>query len=286
MKVAIVGSSGYIAGYLRKRLSKNTNIDEILKIDQIGATDVYLDLLRADEFDYSYIDDIDVVIFTAAISGPDKCSNEFEKCWKINVDGTSYFIRKTLEKKKKVIFFSSDATYGDIKGGKIYDENSETNPITPYGKMKKAIEEQFKGNPFFKAIRLSYVVSANDRFVSYCLECIKNNETAEVFHPFYRNCICVNDVVDTVEWLVFNWNRLDNYVLNVTGAELVSRVRIADEINRIMDNKLNYKIIYPGDDFYKNRPQTTQMTSRFLWKYNIIENNSFTEKIKKELEEI
>lgn len=282
MNVALVGSSGYIAGFLLKRFEEESHIDNVLKIDQSDSADAHLNLLEPEKFNYELLNDIDYIVFTAAISGPDKCAIDFDWCWSINVTGTSYFINQALMRNCKVLFFSSDAVFGDIPG-MIYDENSETNAETPYGRMKKAVEDEFRDNPNFKAIRLSYVASAKDRFVSYCLNCIEKNETADIFHPFYRNVIIVSDVVDVVVWFSKHWDEYESFVLDVTGKELVSRVRIADEINRITGNTLKYTISTPGDDFYNNRPKITQMKSLYLQKYGILEDNTFTEKIKKEL---
>ena len=243
------------------------------------------DLENPKEFDYEILKDIDYVVFTAAISGPDKCAAEFDMCWNVNVTGTIYFIKKAIGYGCKVLFFSSDAVFGDMPGT-IYDEESETHAYTPYGRMKKAVEDEFKENVLFKAIRLSYVMSAEDRFTAYCLNCIKTGDTAEIFHPFYRNCISAKDVVDTVMWFAFHFNEYGPYVLNVAGKELVSRVRIADEINRLLSGKLLYKIVIPDEKFFGNRPQITQMKSIYMQKYGILEDTSFTEKLQNELKEI
>lgn len=285
MKVALVGSSGYIAGFLLKRFYREASIDSVLKIDLMDLADVCLNLAEPEKFDYSLLDDIDYVVFTAAISGPDKCASDFELCWTINVTGTSYFIKEAINRNCNVLFFSSDAVYGDIPG-EIYTEESATRAGTPYGIMKKNIEDRFKGDPRFKAIRLSYVVSAKDRFVSYCLECIQDNKKADIFHPFYRNCIVVSDVVEVVIWLAAHWNDYKPFVLNVAGKEMVSRIRIADELNRIIENRLHYTITEPGEAFYKNRPKITQMKSLYLYEYGILADNTFTEKIKDELSEL
>ncbi len=284
MKVALVGSSGYIAGFLLERFSREKEIESVLKIDQNENADVFLDLTEAAKFDYSCLDDVDYIVFTAAISGPDKCASDFSFCWNINVTGTSYFIQEAIMRKCRVLFFSSDAVFGDIPGC-IYTEKSETKATTPYGRMKKAVEDAFKTYPLFKAIRLSYVASAKDRFVSYCLSCLENGTTADVFHPFYRNCVVVSDVVDVVVWLAKHWEEYEGFVLNVAGKELVSRVRIADEINRMCNNRLHYTISTPEEGFYQNRPKITQMTSLYLAKYHIIDDNTFTEKIQKEFKE-
>lgn len=284
MKTALVGSSGYIASFIIDRLSKLSEIDLVVKIDQNKEADVYLDLKRPDLFDYSILNDLDIIIFTAAISGPDKCANEFDDCWAINVTGTVYFIKKALARKCRVLFFSSDAVFGgDL--GVVYSEESKTNAVTPYGKMKKAVEDEFVNESLFKAIRLSYVASAKDKFVSYCINCIKSDVIADIFHPFYRNVIVVSDVVDVVEFFICKWDLFKEKYLNIAGNELVSRIRIADELNRICGGKLRYTISKPEEDFFKNRPSITQMKSLYIQRYNIISNSSFSEKFLKELED-
>ena len=284
MNVGIVGSTGYIAGYLIRYLEKQEQIKTIIKIDRSDSADFYLDLSQSEQFHYEKLKGIDYIIFTAAISGPDQCASEFDACWKINVEGTGRFIDEALNQGCRVLFFSSDAVYGDVPG-KTYTEDSETKAETPYGRMKKAIEDRFWSASGFKAIRLSYVVSQNDKFVSYCLNCMGKGEEAEIFHPFYRNCVVVTDVVNTVDWLIRHWDQFPSMVLNVAGRELVSRVRIVDEINRLCTRKLRYRIVTPDESFYQNRPKITQMESKFLGEYKILENNSFSEKIQKELEE-
>ena len=259
------------------------NVDTIMRFDKSDLADVYLDLQDCQEFNFDLLDGISYLIFTAAISGPDMCAEEYDMCWNINVTGTKKIINEAIKRKIRVLFFSSDAVFGDIQGY-IYNEQSETDAKTPYGRMKKAIEDEFKNSEYFKAIRLSYVVSNRDRFVSYCLSCIEKGEVADVFHPFYRNCIGVSDVVKVVDWMINNWEKFSSFVLNVAGTELVSRVRIADEINRIKDGKLKYTVSVPNGNFYKNRPKITQMESLYLYDMNILKRESFTTKIQREME--
>ena len=285
MKTAIVGSSGYIAEFILKRFAKEREIESVLRIDRTVEADVHLDLDNAEKFDYNLLDDIEYIVFTAAISGPDKCAEEFDACWNINVTGTMYFIHEAIKRHCRVLFFSSDAVFGDIPG-KIYDEESETQAGTPYGRMKKAVEDEFMGEPLFKAIRLSYVASAKDRFYTYCLNCIRHGENADIFHPFYRNVIVVSDVVGVVTYFASHWDEFGHTFLNVAGKELVSRVRMADELNRIIGGKLKYTVSMPGEEFFKNRPQITQTRSLYMQKYGILPDNTFTEKIAKELEEL
>lgn len=285
LKTALVGSSGYIAEFIIQRFIKERDIESILKIDRTDKADVFLELSEAEKFDYELLNDIDYIVFTAAISGPDQCAGEYDISWNINVIGTIYFIREAIKRGCRVLFFSSDAVFGDIPG-MIYDEESVTEANTPYGKMKKAVEDEFKDEALFKAIRLSYVASAKDRFITYCLNCIRDNKVADIFHPFYRNVVVVSDVVDVVTYFALHWTEYEPTFLNVAGKELVSRVRIADELNRFLNRKLRYIITMPDEEFFRNRPCITQMKSLYLKKYGIIPDNTFTEKISKELKEI
>lgn len=285
MKIGIVGSEGYIAKHIIANYRNREYVDSLVCIDKSENADVFLDLEKPEEFDYTVLDNVDYVVFTAAVSGPDACADEFSICWKINVTGTKYFIEQAVTRKCKVLFFSSDAVFGD-EAGAIYTESSETKAQTPYGKMKKAIEDEFRGTSYFRAIRLSYVASANDRFITYCRNCIQKDETAEIFHPFYRNCIVVSDVVHVVEWMGLHWGEYKHGVLNVAGDELVSRVRMADELNRIYEGRLKYKVVSPEKYFYKNRPPITQMKSEYLQEHGILQHESFTEKIQREMEGI
>lgn len=282
LTVAVVGGSGYVAGALLQRLHRGPGIARVIRIGRSERDDHHLELAEAERFDYAVLDTVDTVVFTAAVSSPDKCAEAFETCWNINVTGTAYFIREALARDCNVLFLSSDAVFGDIPGA-VYSELSETDACTPYGRMKKAVEDTFKAAPSFKALRLSYVVSAKDRYVSYCLACMRKKAQAEVFHPFYRNCISLTDVVDIICWLLFHWNAYTPWVLNAAGPELVSRVRIADEIDRITAGKLDYVPCQPGEDFYRNRPRVTEMKSIYLEKYKILNVRTFSEQIQYEL---
>lgn len=90
-------------------------------------------------------------------------------------------------------------------------------------------------------------------------------------------------MVNIVTYFALHWDEYDHTFLNVAGKELVSRVRMADELNRFIDGKLKYTISMPEDEFFTNRPRITQMRSLYMNKYGIVKDNSFTEKIEKEL---
>lgn len=279
MNIAVVGSTGHIGSALMRVLPNIENVKKILPISRNVNSGQFLDLMYSSDFPYDMLDQIDYVIFTACVVSQDKCADEWEYCYQINVTGTVEFIKMALERNCKVIFFSSDAVYGNDMG-KIYNEHSDTFATTPYGIMKKEVEESFKGNRNFKSIRLSYVLSGKDKFTSYLVDCNKKGEIAEIYHPFYRNVVTMDDVIRATIWLIFHWECIDGQVLCVSGYELISRVRIVDELNRLFFNRIEYKIKCSDMAFFRNRSIVTQMESLYLNKFNIVSFNSFSEKIK------
>ena len=87
-------------------------------------------------------------------------------------------------------------------------------------------------------------------------------------------------------WFARHFDAYKPSVLNAAGPELVSRIRIADEINRVLGGRLLYTVTMTGDEFFKNRPRITQMESIYLGQYAILRDESFTEKIQREMEGI
>ena len=280
MKIAVVGNSGYIGSNLTVYFaSKGYNI---LCFGREGEVNAHLDLRNVKNFSYVQLEDVDYVLLTAAISRPDKCADEFDMCWKVNVIGTGYFIEEALRRGCRVLFFSSDAVYASCPR-EIYDEDSIMEPKTPYGRMKQAIEKRFYGLQNFKTVRLSYVVSSEDKFISYLRVCREKNIPAEIFHPFYRNVIMLGEVLSSVAWILENWQEYKPPALCLAGDELVSRLRMVDEFNEMYDLQIGYRIVMPNEVFFKNRPRVTRMRSRYLYELGILPRKTFTERFWQQL---
>lgn len=255
----IVGKNGYIA----KKLIKRGNYKTISSSEN-SCSDLYLDLRESENFNYSIFDENSKVILLAAISSPDECNNNYEEAYNINVHGTKYFIQQAIIKGAKVLFFSSDVVYGNSTS-KV-DENSRTNPFGNYAKMKDDIEKSFKNEKNFKIFRLSYVLSKEDKYLSYLKSCVNNNEVAEVFHPFRRKVIFIEDVLEAIENILVKWDEFENQKFNICGEKDISRKDIADFYSNTIKDKLKYKIIQPDNKFWEARPKDINITSIYLEK--------------------
>lgn len=255
----IVGKNGFIAKKLLKRGQY-----KVTTSNELSSDDVYLDLKNSESFDYSYINEQTNIIFLAAISSPDICNNNYDEAYKVNVIGTKSFIEEAIKKGAKVLFFSSDVVYGNTIEN--VDEDSKTNPFGNYARMKYEVEKAFVNEKAFKVFRLSYVLSKEDKYLSYLKNCVDKNEVAEVFHPFSRKVVYIEDVLEAIENILAKWDDFENQKFNICGEEDISRKDIADFYNKATANKLEYKILEPDDSFWEARPKDINITSIYLEK--------------------
>ncbi|WP_428737615.1 NAD-dependent epimerase/dehydratase family protein [Sulfurimonas sp.] len=255
----IIGKNGFIA----QKLGKSNKYD-FTSSNQDEQEAIYLNLSEAEKFNYDIIKNDTNIIFLAAISSPDECNNNYEGAYKINVRGTIYFIKEALKRRARVLFFSSDVVYGDTVNE--VNENSQTSPFGNYAKMKDKVEKTFFNKKNFKVFRLSYVLSNEDKYLSYLKNCIDKNEIAEVFHPFSRKVVFIEDVLEAIENIFKKWNEFDNQKFNICGEFDVSRKDIADFYNKAVGDGLNYNLLKPDEKFWEARPKDINITSLYLEK--------------------
>lgn len=256
----IVGATGYVGSALFANANK---AGSALGTSSSGGNDLLpLRLDAPADFDYGKIRSGDVVLLTAAISAPDICAREHDRAWAVNVTGTSSFIQSVIDCGARVVFFSSDTVYGEREDA--FDESVACNPTGEYAEMKCEVEQRFSGNASFKAIRLSYVFSREDKFSRYLAGCAERNEEADLFHPFFRAIVHRDDVVEGALALAARWDDVPEQVINFGGPQVLSRIEFAECLRETHLHDLRFKVTEPGADFFKNRPRVIAMTSPVL----------------------
>lgn len=256
-KVVVVGASGYIGRALYKAAMKSFDVVGTSCSGSHGM--VVFDFSKPDDFDYGLLQHGVVVFITAAISSPDICAREHDRAWAVNVTGTSIFIQRIIDCGARVVFFSTDAIYGEREDE--FDEDSECNPVGEYAQMKRFIEKRFSDNPSFKTIRLSYVFSREDKFSRYLADCAESNREAVLFHPFFRAIVHRDDVVEGALALAVHWDEVPERVINFGGPQVLSRVDFAECLREVCLSHLRFKVSEPGADFFTNRPRRIAMRS-------------------------
>jgi len=257
MNFFIVGAGGYLGRELTRRADPSFKV--IGTSSKPGLNFICLDLQSVRDSDFQLVDATSVVFLTAAISAPDVCAREYNRAWVVNVTGTSRFIQGAINRGARVVFFSSDAVYGERE--EEFDEKIACKPAGEYAQMKREVEQRFSGNASFKAIRLSYVFSREDKFTRYLAGCAERNEEAELFHPFFRAIVHRDDVVEGALTLVKRWDEIPEQVINFGGPQVLSRIDFAECLREAHLHDLRFTVTEPSADFFNNRPRVIAMTS-------------------------
>ena len=256
--VFVFGKSGYIGSKLSFFLESNS-ID-FLSVGRDDSSDILIDL-SSESFTFKSkpFSSGDVFIFLAAVSSPEFCSTNKSEAYRINVENTQLLISALIEMGVFVLFASSDVVFGG--GDKVYSESSNKNPTFEYAMMKSLIEDKFSLSDYFKVMRLSYVWSPTDKFTNYALSCSANSSTLDVYDPFVRSVIYIDDVIDFVNVFISDPNSIPTFT-NLAGPEFLSRVSLADSLSEFIT--LNFKVVSPEPSFFTFRPPKILMISDCL----------------------
>lgn len=261
MSVFVLGSGGYIArraiGKLRAR---NLPVVPLSSHPQHG--ELAFDLLTPQKFDFGRFGRGDFLLLAGGISSPERCRNQPDLAQAVNVTGTSLLTAAAIARDVSVIFFSSDAIYGNVQ--QPLDEDAAPEPFGEYAIMKRAIEARFSTELNFKTLRLSYVFSRTDKFTSYLSDCALHKRAAEIFHPLSRRVVYLEDLLDFLVVLCQDWANISARVINVGGPELLSRLDMASAYRQIVSPQLSIKMGEAPAGFFDARPPVVNMNcSRF-----------------------
>jgi len=147
-KVLITGGAGYIgsviASYLLDCGFEVTVVDD-LSTGNKGSVDKRASFHQGSILDETYLVEalhgIDTVIHCAAKSLVEESFASSQVYSQVNTDGTNTLLKAMTQSGiNKIIFSSTAAVYGDANENPL-PENSQINPINPYGQSKYAAEQ-------------------------------------------------------------------------------------------------------------------------------------------------
>lgn len=282
MKILITGLSGFIGGYLNKRLRSKYEIYDLgcnlLEFDKVKE--------RLHEVNPDFI------IHLAARTEVEKSFYEQTTFSQINYTGTVNLIEssKDLSNLKLCIFSSTMETYGwqpesdRIRDGKsdvipVFTEETQQHPNAPYAVAKMACELYFNYakrayNYPFCAIRQtnSYGRVDNDFFVveQIITQMLKNPDEINLgYKDPYRNFLFIEDLVDMYEAILDKHEQANGEIFcagpnNAVSIEQLATT-IATKLNWVGTINWNTKPARPGEIYVLNssNAKATQILNWF-----------------------
>jgi nucleoside-diphosphate-sugar epimerase len=261
LKVLVTGGSGFIGSSLANYLLKNnydviifdnlsnSSKEKITSLTNKGAKFVEGDILNYNLLSSSLVD-VDFVIHLAAkISVSESILNP-SQTFEINVNGTINVLNACVENHiHNIIVASSAAVYGESTTLPI-SEQSQINPISPYGEskimMEKELEKFTKIHNLNSIILRFFNIYGKGQTEDYAgvivkfLESISENKSLIIYGDgsFTRDFISLEDVIDSIHNAMLHIEKKHANIYNIGTGKFVSIKELANIMYKISGKSL------------------------------------------------
>ena len=286
MKFVITGGAGFIGSHIAKHLVEKNHdvivVDNLSRgrLENLSTIKEKIEFKKMDILDFDSLKEVifnsDGIFHQAALTSVSESFTQKEKYHNVNVKGTENIFKLAKEFRKKVVYASSSSIYGNTTTIPIH-ENSEKNPINPYGVTKLDDEKLAKKyhNLGLSVIGLRYfnvygIGQTNDYagVITKFIDQINLNKSPIIFGDgtHTRDFISVEDIAKAN--LLSMESKTDFSFLNVGTGISTSIKELAEVMIELSGKKMeiNYDDLPLGD--VKNSLADTSLAKKLInWNY-------------------
>ncbi len=185
------------------------------------------------------------VAHAAAVSKPDDCARDPERCRRVQVEATRLLAREAAALKARFLYTSSDLVYDGSR--EWVDETGPARPLGAYGRSKLEAEEAVLGTPGLDAcvLRISLIFgwSAGGArcFVEDWIESLRQGRPFSAFADQYRCPLWVEDAAASLLDLAVS---PATGIFHLAGPERLSRLEFARMLCRVFG--FDQGLVRPG----------------------------------------
>ena len=258
-KILITGGAGYIGSKLVTKLVNlnfKVTVVDILKYSSKSLNHLHdkknFILIKGDVRNKKLMNKLilknEFIIPLAALVGAPLCEKNKKEAKDVNLKSIINLV-KSLRKKNKLIYLTTNSGYGIGEKSKYCTETTPLNPISLYGKTKVEAEKvvlKLKNSIAFRLATVfgySYRMRTDLLVNNFVFNSLKDKKLTLYEPHFRRNYIHINDVVDAIVFSIKNFSHLKSnvYNLGLSSANL-SKLMLAKKIKKKLKN-LKIKII-------------------------------------------
>ena len=288
MKVLVTGATGLLGSDIVYTL-ENNGIKTIKACFSQRGNDYIAADITTDEGIKKIADaDWNCIIHTSAWKDPDRCENQLEESYRLNVWATEQLAKVTFAKKARMLFISTDYVFSGTNPP--YHETDKTDPVNYYGKTKVIAENKILAisNDFCilrvpllygtrAGLAASSLLNTSINALNSKTPCPMDNTITR--YPTYTR--------DAAEALLFLLNKNTTGIYHFSGQDKTTKYEITKAIAKIMNKKMNniIEIKTPPNDDAK-RPANSHLNMDKLLSMGFKLPLPFKERVQKLLQEL
>ena len=248
MKIAIIGSSGFLGTKLMKILSKYHNVIGASRNPRQG--EIPLDATDKQQVrNFLFYQRPNIVIDTVALTSSADCESNPQKAYDLNYLTTKNIAQFCKEIKAKMIFISSSYVFdGENKN---YKEEDFPNPLNEYGKTKLMAEKEVLNLENSIVIRLDIMYGYNGKNQQNgVFDMILSRKLIELREPNQIKApVFIEDVASIILELI---DKDQRGIFHVAGNDKISILKFLKKLEKIVretskisvlkNNKIKLKI--------------------------------------------
>ena len=277
LKVWIVGANGQIGRALNDVLDPmqietlNTDLDE-------------LDITDTDEvINFGSINRPDVIINCTGITDTDECEKNPEHAYRVNALGARNLSIVARKCGAKIVQLSTDDVF-DGKSKKPYTEFDDTNPLTVYGRSKRAGEnyvKEFTHKHFI--LRSNWVYGNGNNFVNRVLQAADTKDELLIASDQFGSPTSAKDLARIILYLI-KTNEYGTYHATCQG--VCNRYEFAQEVLKLAGKRITLRpVVTSESDLSSARPAYAVLDNFILRIINVYEMPDWRASLKEYMDE-
>ena len=290
MKIIVTGCKGQLGTEILKQLREGRSEIGPIPEKLLNATVIAVDLPDLDISNYKMVDEFirrnrpDVIINCTGITDTDECEANPEHAYRVNALGARNLSIVARKCGSKIVQLSTDDVF-DGQSKKPYTEFDDTNPLTVYGRSKRAGEnyvKEFTHKHF--VIRSNWVYGhGGHNFVNRVLAAAEAGNGLSVASDQFGSPTSAKDLAKMIMYLI-STNEYGTY--HVTCRGVCSRYEFAQEILKLAGKDIELRAVpTEQSDLSAVRPPYAVLDNFILRIINVYEMPDWRASLKEYMDE-